>query len=439
MESSSKNLIRPARVLLAAVAVLGPVLILIFWTELYLAVNEGAAPTGEGPMQALAVSRTYLKLARDFMPAVIGIIAAYLLAARFVTDLYGLRNWGEGAKHLQRCLFGVPTRAPFVCVAEGQVQAGDDHVLMRVGGPGRVVTYNNSAALLEKGGKLTRIVPPGTRITLEPFEKIRDTLDLRPMRWQYQIEALSKDGIEVTVEVDITFQINTKRRSPTGKTPFPAAESAIFRAATARVIHSPDAEAPDDSLDWARRLIMDEAQECLRTIISQYTLDALVGIERIYAYEHPRQVIQSQLREALRGPAASLGAQINNVRLGSIKVGDKVAEQWLEVWSQEWQNKALRLEQNGKAQRERARARAKAQAQAKLIVQITNALDVASSQDARISSEILAMRLLEVFDHLDIDLMSTYLPSQVIETIESLHHLVYEGLETRDPGQRGGE
>ncbi|MCJ7738891.1 MAG: hypothetical protein MUQ10_16515, partial [Anaerolineae bacterium] len=111
------------------------------------------------------------------------------------------------------------------------------------------------------------------------------------------------------------------------------------------------------------------------------------------------------------------------------KVGDKIAEQWLEVWGQEWQNKALKLEKDGEAQRERAKERAKAQAQAELIVEITHALDVASSQNTRISSEILAMQLLEVFDHLDVDFQRAYLPGQVIDTIKSLHNLVYEGLD----------
>jgi len=429
MEISQKTHGRLRRAWPVAIAILGALVLLVLWTELYAAVDTSVLPNSRVSFQSTTAARTLLGLLRDLIPAACGIVAAYILAGKFVADLYGLKDWPEGSMHIARCLLGAAPRPYFLRVADGQVQADDDNVLVRVGGPGRVVAFNNSAALLERGGELTHMVPPGTQIALQPFEKVRDTLDLRPTRWQYEVKALSKDGIEVAVEFDIAFQINTEGRSPTRKTPFPATENAIFRAATARVLRDPNAYTPSNSLDWARRLVMDEAQECLRTIISHYTLDALVGIEQIYTYQHPRQVIQSQLREALREPAASLGAQINDVRLGSIKVGDKVAEQWLEVWSQEWQNKALKLEQNGETQRERARARAKAQAQAELIVKVTHALNVASSQDSHISSQILAMRLLEVFEDLNVDSQQGYLPTQVIETIESLRHLVYEGLD----------
>ncbi|MCJ7736759.1 MAG: SPFH domain-containing protein [Anaerolineae bacterium] len=430
---TSKTFNQFAKTLLAAGLILGPVLILVFLTE--LAAVEGAAAVliSDEPLQLDRISSTYLNLGRDMIPAALGLVAAFVLTACFVTELYGLKTWSAGAQHMIRCMFGAPTHSPMIRVAQGRAQADTDHILVRVGGPGKVITYNNSAAQLEQGGRLTRIVPPGITVTLEPFERIRDTLDLRPMRWQFQVEALSKDGIEVTVEVDVIFQINTKGYSPTAKTPFPAVPSAIFRAATARVMRHPENDEPDDSLDWAQRLILDEAHECLRTTISHYALDALVGIERIYN-QHPRQIIQSQLRESLLEPAAALGAQINDVRVGSIKVGDKIAEQWLEVWGQEWQNKALKLEKDGEAQRERARERAKAQAQAELIVEITHALDVASSQNTRISSEILAMQLLEVFNHLDVDFQRAYLPGQGIDTIKSLHNLVYEGLDTPNHG-----
>jgi len=425
---TSKNFNQFAKTLLATGLVLGPVLILIFLTELTAVDSAAVAPTSEEVSQLDPISSIYLNLGRDMVPAALGIVAAFVLSACFIKELYGLKSLNAGIQHLFRCIFGTPTRGPVIRVAEGQAQADADHILVRIGGPGKIVAFNDSAVLLEQGGRLTRIVRPGTVTILDPFEKIRDTLDLRPMRWQFQVDALSKDGIEVTVELDVTFQINTKEHNPTAKTPFPAAPSAIFRAATARVMRHPGNEEPDDSLDWAQRLILDEAHECLRTTISRYTLDALVGIERIYN-QHPRQVIQSHLRESLLEPAIALGAQINAVRVGSIKVGDKIAEQWLDAWSQEWRNKALKLERDGQTQRELVRERAKAQAQAELIIEITHALDVASNQNIQISSEILAMRLLEVFDHMDIDFQRAYLPGQVIDSIKNLNNLVYEGLD----------
>jgi regulator of protease activity HflC (stomatin/prohibitin superfamily) len=245
------------------------------------------------------------------------------------------------------------------------------------------------------------------------------------MRWDYEVSALSKEGIPVTVSVDVTFQIDTGDNVPSDSIPYPALNEAVFKASTCRWMRPPGGSEDDQYFDWARRLIISNTEGDLRGIIARYPLDALVGLENISAsgQEIPRKAIQKELEKKLQKSCSSLGAQINQVWLGTIKVHDEVAEQWLEVWRNEWRYWSLVQKKTGEAKRQQLREVAKAQAQVDLIVGVARAFQQSASRDTRTPSRLLAMRLLEVFDRSAVG-PYTYLPGQALETLESLRKMV---------------
>jgi len=397
------------KMLLAATAFLGLLFILAILTELP---GERISP---------------VNILRDMLPGVLAVSTALFVASKFIASLYKLNNWREGTGHIWRCTFGQPSFRPFVLVSDAEVKAGDDHVLMRLGGPGSILTYNDSAVVLERGGRLTRVLGPGKFSSLERFEKVRDVIDVRPMRWAYAVDALSKEGIRVTLSADVNFQINTGGSEPTDETPYPALDEAIFKASTCRWMRDPEADEEDQYFDWARRVIISETEGSLRGIIARYPLNALVGLEGVptSGTDHPRKTIQEELTKAVRESAADLGAQINEVRLGAIKVDDKVAEQWIEAWGNKWQYWAMVQEKAGEATREQLREAAKAQAQVDMITAMARAFQQSISRDARIPSQLLVMRLIEVFDRSTIGPYTRiYLPGQAIETLDRLRSLV---------------
>ena len=199
---------------------------------------------------------SWINIMRNTLPGLLAAGTAFFLASRFVEALYDLSDWREGAKHIWRGIFGQPSFRPFVMVVEGRIkELGSDSTLVRIGGRGGILTYNDSAAVLEQGGRLTRVIGPGQMDSLELFERVRDVIDLRPMRWEYPVEALSKEGILVTVSVDVTFQVDTGGREPTDKTPYPALNEAIFKASTCRWMRRPGGSDDDQYFDWARRVI----------------------------------------------------------------------------------------------------------------------------------------------------------------------------------------
>jgi regulator of protease activity HflC (stomatin/prohibitin superfamily) len=396
------------KVMLAVMLVFGTLFILAFLAEL------GKA------------SFSLLNVIRNMLPGALGIGAAIVLASHFVATLYALDNWVDGATHIIRGIFGQPTMKPIMIVSEGKVNAlASDKVLVRVGGQGGILIYNDSAVVLEQGGRLTRVLGPGSFDKLACFERVHDVIDLRPMRWDYEVEALSREGIPVTVSVDVTFQINTGGQASSDSIPYPALDQAVFTASTCRWMRSPEGGEDDQYFDWARRVIISNTEGDLRGIIARYPLDVLVGLENSSASNKaiPRRTIQDELKKKLQKSCSSLGAQINEVWLGRIKVHDKVAEQWLDAWKNEWRYWSMIQGKAGEAKREQLREAAKAQAQVDMITAVAQAFQQSASQDARIPPRLLAMRLLEVFDRSSVG-PYTYLPEQAIKTLESLRDMV---------------
>jgi len=319
-----------------------------------------------------------------------------------------------------------------VRVSDGEVKTNDDHILTRVGGPGGIVIYNDSAVVLERGGRLTRVLGPSRIGTLKRFEKVRDAVDLRPMRWEYEVGALSKEGIPVTLCADVHFQIHMGHREPTQENPYPALEEAIFRASTSRCMRDADSGKDDQYLDWARCVILDETESILRSIIARYPINALVGLEPVPTSDadhsrqavqeestagssatteakrenHPREAIQKELAQALREPAANLGAQINKVQLGTIKVSDEVIGQWIEAW------------QAREAAREQLREQAKAQEKVDMITAVAQAFQQPVINNDLISYRRVVEGLIDVFEH--------FVPEAVADTVDQLRELLAE-------------
>lgn len=413
------------KVLLAAAAFLGPLSILAILAELdkeRISLNNIA--------RLFAVPGIYPRLTRDMLPGMLAVSAAIFLASSFIASLYELNNWRKGAGHIWRCIFGQSSFSPFVIVADGKIDKGDD-VLMPVGGPGSILIHNDSAVVLERGGRLTRVLGPGQFGfgSLRPFEKVHDVIDVRPMRWEYAVIALSKEGILVTVYAEVNFQIDTGGREPTAETPYPALDEASFKASTSRWMRDPKGSEDDQYFDWARRVIISETEGALRGIVARYPLDALVGLMSTPAPNtgHPRKAIQEELSEALRKSTLKLGVQINKVRLGKIEVDDEVTNQWIEVWRNRWQNWAMIQEETGKAVREQLWERAKDQAQVDMITAVTRAFQQSVSKGTRIPSQLLIMRLIEVFDRSAADLSTrVYLPRETLNTLKYLRSLISE-------------
>jgi regulator of protease activity HflC (stomatin/prohibitin superfamily) len=351
------------------------------------------------------------------MPVLVSVAAACWMTASFLQTLYGLKSRGEGWNSLVYSLIGLQGFRPYLVIKEGAIQGDENHMLRRIGGPGGLIVYGDSAAVLEKGGKLTRVLKPGFHYA-ERFEKVWDVVDLRPQRWNFEVKAMTREGIPVTCHADIGFKIDDGGQEPTDDVPYPATEEAILKAATAKWIREVSRTEPDRLMTWTKRVMIGQTEGVLRTILSRYPLDQMID-------PVCRRAIKQKLEEDLREAVRSMGTKITRAALGDVKVEDEVTQQWIEKWQTEGKRRIMELEAEGKAKRFDIETEARTQAQIQMIVNTARAFDRMSRQNKDIPSRFLILRFIETMRHTSTQLLGEfYTPQNMVETLDELKRMI---------------
>jgi hypothetical protein len=361
----------------------------------------------------------WLAVGLNLLPFVIVVLMIFWLVGRFLSSVYRLESWKEGIGFLIRYRFGQSGFKPILRIREGKVSSTNDGILTQVGGPGHLVIFNDSAVLLEQSGRFTRAEGPGF-CKLEPFEKIYEFVDLRPKRWVLPVSAMTKEGIPVTWDVEVHYQIDDGGRDSTEKSPYPFAREAVFRAATSQWRREAGA---DQDLDWEGRVVIGHAGGILRSILAQRPLDQLIGLTEADA-RAVRETVQEELEQQLRAAAPALGARILQVKLDNLKVEDAVTQQWIEAWKARWQQwsdvQLAQTEASGVYLYETA----KAEAQMRTIVTITQALQKLESSPA-VTTRVILMRLFSALDRARLLTSSrVFVPGQALGALEKMRQLL---------------
>jgi len=353
---------------------------------------------------------------RNMLPGVVVVGLLAWLASDFVRAAFGLRRRGDGFSFVKRRLFGSLSFKPYLIIKDGKLPS-DKEPLVRTGGPGSLVVYKDSAVVLEKAGKLTRVAKKGF-VTLDAFERAWDVVDLRPHRWVYDVSAMTKDGIPVTCQADVTFQIDDAGQSPSEEEPFPATEQAIFYAATRKFMREASRSEDEQKMDWARRAIVGSAAGVLRRILATYLLDQLLGPAESNQGHYRAEIVANFEAELRKQLLDDLGVKVTKVELGDIKVEDKIMQQRMEAWQSLWKRWARQRQAEGEAERLQYVEAAKAQAQADMIVSITQAFQSLAASGAAIPSQLVLLRMFEVLKRSSYDPQTgiLFLPSEVLKT-----------------------
>jgi regulator of protease activity HflC (stomatin/prohibitin superfamily) len=270
--------------------------------------------------------------------------------------------------------------------------------LTQIGGPGHLIVYNDTAVVLEKAGRLTRVESGGFPC-LEPFERIYEVIDLRPKQYNYRVSAITQDGIPIHWDVKVRYQIDQGDKEPTPEDPYPFSEDAVLNAATRKWHREPSWRFGQD-MDWEGMVVVSRAEGALRSILARYTLDRLIGV-RPGEEQAVREEIQGKLKGKLDTEAPNFGAKILEVRLDNLGVEDHVTQQWIKAWKSRWQRWAAGRLAPGEATYVYLQEVAKAEAQIRLVRSITEALGRQMAGD-RISPQmvnrIVLLRLFSVMD-----------------------------------------
>ncbi len=354
---------------------------------------------------------SWFKVFFNMLPGLFAIGFALYLPSRYVESLYDLENTTEGFKFLVRYEFGRPGFRPLVIVGEGRIFGGDD-TIKKIGGPAGLLVFDDSAAVLECGGRLTRVLGPGFYKDLAPFERVWETVDIRPQRWEYPVGAMTLEGIPVTCMADIRFKIRDIGQEPTKKYPYPMSKNAVLDAVSCKWIRESDRSEPDRRMEWDKRVIISHTEGTLRSILARYPLNQL--IEPTGRWE-----IREQLEQALNESVLGLGAKIIGVELGDITLEDAATQQWIERWQVRKRREAETLIAQGEATRTRLEAEAQSEVKLDMYQRTANILrELKNLYGSNIPPRLIALRFTDMIR--EIPGNALYLPDDVLKTLKSI-------------------
>lgn len=342
------------------------------------------------------------------VPWLLGLAAVLGTSVAFVRDIYEAPDWPSALQIVWMFLFGrapsslldlKPSDIPWapypsVTVQQGRIdEEQESSPLVRLGGPGKVIIFNDSAVFLERFGRFTRVAGPGM-IFLQRFERIREVLDLRPQERTFTAKALTRDGIPVQTEVQVRFQLArppVELLAPSPEVPYPVYRWALTRAGRChnRLV---DAESGEEKVSgWADQVGIGGAT---RAIIAGYRLDEL--LEPYEPGRDPRQEIARQLHEKVDGVARNVGAEVLEVRMGALETTvEEVQRERVASWQAAWSSQAQQEKAKGEAEAIREWGEACAQAQMEIIVNLAQEFQEAIERDVVPPAEIIVLRFMD--------------------------------------------
>jgi hypothetical protein len=397
-----------------------------------------------GKMMSLVLTAVRLAL------PVIGVFVAIpIVVSILFQKIYAIQRSEEAHDSLNRVVFGKVGRRPYVIIGKGRILLGKDSFAGRSGGPATLIIYEDNAIVTEQYGRPKRVLGAGIH-SLERFEKVWEVIDLRPQHWVYPVFAMTKEGIPIRCEADLSFRIDDQPHESGGAMHtgglYPYSEEAVFRAATSVWVREPDH--PEQKRTWVGRVVISSAEGLLRNILAEYRLDWLLASPQP-GQEHPREKIRKQLEQGLRASVGKVGAKLIRVDIGPIEVQaredettekllDIIPKQRIEAWYADWEARALA----GRAEMEAELLRtdmARVQAQAEVIVEIMEALQDTIATQGVSEPYILAVRLVESLRWLSYNVYQRdFVPPETVQRLRRLKE-VLESQSEESGEEKNGE
>jgi regulator of protease activity HflC (stomatin/prohibitin superfamily) len=361
------------------------------------------------------------------LPALIALLGVLATAGQFVNVVFGLKSWWAGVRYAFLCLFGIPWPLPYpyALITEGGVRERDRRKFLahrQLGGPGRLIIFNDSAVVLERHGRVTRTAGPGA-VFLERFERIREIIDLRPQIKTLPAEqaiVVTRDGILVGTEITVRFQI--KRGTPTApEKPYPVDDAMLMAAATAPAVRIGPNPGQRMISGWRDRVLRN-VDSTLRDIVAGKTLDEL--FEPADPYKDPREEIRCELLAQLTKSSAAFGAEVLDIVLGPFKpVNPEVERQRLATWQATRQAEDRVKEACGEAQAMLTRESAYAYAQLEMMLAIDRGFRRLVIDGENLTSQFVALRFIEMLRR-TAGGADTFLLEESTKTLEFLNRLL---------------
>lgn len=343
-----------------------------------LATIQDIRPSYRTPDIDTIVRRFTFNVAGGMLPGIVVILAALLLCANLINGVFGLESGGW--QFLIHRLFGRPGFSPYLIIGGGEIVMGSDSVKQR-GGPAGIVLRQDSAVILEAGGALTRVIRGPGFPQLQPFETIWDTIDLRPQRWPFKVSAVTRDGIPITYEVAIKFQVG-----PT--------DEDVLKAATCTWIRDAWRSEPDRLMDWPKRVVIGDTEGVMRNkILAQYNLDELLNAQI-------RQKIRQDLFETLKaGAERDFGVEIMEVTLHDVTFQGQVLDEWAKTWKMQRDLEVAKIESDERVQEIKLVERARSQVRQEMLDSTVKTLNAMAQKRTSVPVDYVLLSFIDMVEN----------------------------------------
>lgn len=336
-----------------------------------------------------------LKVMRHLVPVAVGAFFAYEAAVHLIWHLYNLPDKKDARKFLGRLRSSGPVlQQPILLSAETLETHRQDSVILRVGGPGRIMIISSEVAVTEINDSLCRILSSG-RHWLYPFEYVHTILDLRPQeRSADDVSVRTRDGIPLTTAFNIRYRIKRGHQQPTRQNPYPYDEEAVRLLAYKVTVLNDTGSA----FNW-EKMPLGLTTKILRMTISQFRVNEIV--HPAGGEDEPYLALSRQVMQKAKEALDKNGVELLDVNIYSIELPDAIKQPYLDYWrlQSDLQIQMNKIDNAATALEEEEKARA--EAEVIMIEAILEGIRRARRSGATTNiGEVVALRLVEALEQM---------------------------------------
>jgi hypothetical protein len=249
----------------------------------------------------------------------------------------------------------------------------------------RAWLWSRSRAGPNWGPPLIRAAGPGI-VFISPGERIVATLDLRKQSRMQPAKALTRDGIEVTANVSVSFGLDPNPDQAELSEPRNAAErmernrpaynfnpTSAFRAVYGMALGE------KQPVEWTE-LPVTVAVETFRNLLAEHAIDELFQptVSNVYPFADFTSKVARAVKEApvLR----ERGVLVYTASVGSLKLPREVINQRVRTWQARWQKASLQQDGAADSQTIKTLGRWQARAQETIIKDLLSRLATANTE-----------------------------------------------------------
>jgi len=310
-------------------------------------------------------------------------------------------------------------------------------------GPGVVITRCDHIPVISDGVHFKGIRPPGVSF-LHYAEAVPQAIDLREQLRAFEVEARTKDGIDVKVRAFTPFRLDCGEQRPELGNPFPfRARSAFLALHRGQFVeHKDRGQTPERTeIRYWDEIPCLFGTRILRDIIAEYRFDDLCAPYRLS--DDPRSRIAEDFRRRLKATLLDYGIQLLGGGIGNLLPAEErrreIFEQRIRAWQAHWVRRVMQQQAEGQRSRMRQIEKARAQAQVEAIQAISERLARLKEARGLVSPEEIVDLFIEVIQEMATrPLARRLLPSAALKPLETARERVGLGGGGRPPGENAG-